>query len=109
MVVPTLLPNTTQAACFRRSMPALVKPRVATMTALEDCTRAVIPKPASAARKRVLVERSRKACSEFPAAALSPSVIMPMPSNSSPRPPRDMVRVSQAMLCQHLCPEGRRH
>ena len=98
MVVPTLLPKTTQAACFSRSIPALVNPRVATMTALEDCTTAVMPKPASAARKRVRVERSRNPCSALPAAALRPSVIMDMPSSSSPSPPRDRVSVIQAMV-----------
>ena len=87
-VVPTLLPNTNHAARRIVSMPALVNPSVVIITALDDCTNAVIENPVNNACIRVRVERSKIVRNESPAAPFRPSVIMPMPSNRKPIPPK---------------------
>ena len=68
IVVPTLLPKITQTACDNVNKPALAKPRVATVTALEDWTSAVIKKPVARPRRGVLVEEFRISQEESQAA-----------------------------------------
>ena len=87
MVLPTLVPKISHTACVRLSMPALTKPMVATVTAVEDCTIAVTSTPASRPRGALLVQRLSRFRSEGPAAILRPSVSRAMPSRNSPSPP----------------------
>src|SRR5690606_5434937 len=88
IVVPTLAPNTTQTACASAKSSALTKPTVATVTALDDCTIAVIRMPARRPRAFVRVHDCRIDRSALPAESLSPSVIIRMPSRNKPMPPR---------------------
>ncbi|MCZ7677327.1 MAG: hypothetical protein M5U28_00520 [Sandaracinaceae bacterium] len=98
VVVPTLLPKITQSARGRSRMPAFTKPIVATVTALDDWTTAVITTPAPKARSLVRVQRARRSRSMRPAATFRPSVIMRIPSRKSPRPPMKAKARDQALM-----------
>jgi hypothetical protein len=87
MVVPMLAPYTIPKAWRILSKPALTKPKDATVTALEDCTKAVIAAPDTTPLNGVLLHLASKVRSELPAASLSPSVIIPMASKNRPNPP----------------------
>ena len=87
MVVPRLLPKTTRTAWRSESSPALTKPSVATVTAVEDCTSAVTTTPERMPRRVVRVPRRRICCSAPPAACCRPPVISCMPSRNRPMPP----------------------
>lgn len=87
IVVPTLAPNTTHSDWEKLSSPALTKPITATVTALDDCTSAVTPSPASRPRQRVRVEAASRRSSAGPAASRSPLVMSSMPSRNRPTPP----------------------
>ena len=87
MVVPTLAPNTTASAWRSDRIPALTKPMVATVTALDDCTSAVIDRPVSAPRMGLAVHRESSARRCAPPAIFSPSVIIVIASRNKARPP----------------------
>ncbi len=86
-VVPTLEPKITHIAFCSDSSPVLTKPMLATVTAVEDCTSAVMVMPAPRPRTGVAVPRSSRPSSARPAASLRPSVSMCMPSRNRPMPP----------------------
>jgi hypothetical protein len=62
VVVPILVPKTTQTAGASPSRPALTKPIVATVTALEERTSAVMKMPAASPRRGELVAEARMRC-----------------------------------------------
>ena len=97
MVVPMLDPYTMPSARRMVRSPALTKPIVATVTALDDCTIAVIDMPAKMPCTGERVQLDNRLRRAGPAAALRPSVIMLTASRNSPRPPASMPAIT--MLC----------
>jgi hypothetical protein len=87
LVVPTLAPTITPSAAGKESSPALTKPMVVMVVALEDWTSAVSPTPERNAAGGVPVAHSSTRCNELPAAALRLSDIRIMPTRKRPTPP----------------------
>src|SRR5690606_18589300 len=87
-VVPRLAPYTRPMAWPRLSSPALTKPMVAKITALDDCTPVVMSRPDASARLRLRVAPARLVRRPPPAEAVRPSVISRMPSRNRPMPPK---------------------
>ena len=79
MVVPMLAPMMIHTACVSDIMPALTKPTVMTVVALDDWMTAVIAAPTSTPRKRLLVSFSRISFIRSPAAASRPELIICIP------------------------------
>jgi len=88
VVVPTLLPMMTPMDCEKVISPALTKPMVASVVALEDCTIAVMVSPERKAEDLRSVNCERIRLSVCPAAVRNPSVSNKMPSRNKPIPPR---------------------
>jgi len=86
-VVPTLAPKIIPNTWLRLISPALTKPSEATVTALDDCTIAVMVKPVSIPLAGVLVQTASRCRKLAPAADFSPSVIIPIARIKRPRPP----------------------
>ncbi len=97
VVVPRLAPKITPTAAVNGSRPALTNPMVASVVALEDCTRAVIPAPDSSALNGPPVKLVSQRRSESPAAAFKPSVSRIMPSRNRPNPPINAGSMSPIM------------
>lgn len=87
-VVPMLAPKITPGACPKVRRPATTKPTVATVVAVDDWMTAVVRAPVAAPERGVWVTRASHRCSRSSATALSPSVMILMPSRNKPRPPR---------------------
>src|SRR5215471_13783324 len=86
-VVPTFAPKTRPNPCWNVNKPALTRPIVVMVVALEDCTRSVTIAPQkepSSGVAAALLSTVRRA---EPASAFSPSVITVMPSRKRPTPP----------------------
>jgi len=88
----------TQTACERVSRPALTKPTVATVTALDDCTVAVRHVPVTRPRRGELVHAASTLRSVAPAATFKPSVISHIPSRNRPMPPSRVVTTSAIVM-----------
>jgi len=84
-------------ACLSWIRPALTKPRVATVTALEDCTREVMVTPARMPRRLVRVELSRMRCRALPEARRRPLVIRYMPNRKRPTPPSRLLTIVKSI------------
>jgi hypothetical protein len=87
LVVPMFAPKIRPTAWGNVSRPALTKPMVVRVVALDDCTSAVMAAPVATERIGPPVNRSRMSFSAAPAAALSPSVSSTMPIRKRPMPP----------------------
>jgi hypothetical protein len=87
-VVPTFAPNTSPKPCGNVSRPALTRPMVVMVVALDDCTRSVATPPQKAPRNGVAAALLSTARSPEPASPLRPAVITVMPSRNRPTPPR---------------------
>ena len=86
-VLPTLAPKMMPREAWKLSNPALTKPTVATVVAVDDCTRAVPIAPAAAPLQGERVKRSSAWRRRLPPRLRNASVIRPMPSRNRPRPP----------------------
>ena len=95
--VPTVAPAMIGMAEVSVSIPAVMKPTVASTVALEACVATVIAMPAPKARAGRAVTRCSEARMRGPASDLSPSVRRVIPRRNSPTPPR-----SCAMVCQEV-------
>ena len=84
IVVPTLAPKIMPRAAEKLISPALTKPMVATVVALEDCKIAVVAAPVNAPDRGLWVNRINAVRMAFPARALSPSVMTIMPNKNNP-------------------------
>src|SRR5262249_46278786 len=74
------------------SKPALTRPMVVMVVALDDCTRSVTTAPQKEPRNGVAAALLSTVRSAEPASAFSPPVMTVMPSRNRPTPPRtDMV------------------
>ena len=93
-VVPILAPNTRPSPCGKVRSPALTRPIVVIVTALDDCTSNVIIAPQTAPDSGVAAALPSTVRSAEPASALSPSVMTVMPSRNSPTPPRIAIAVA---------------
>jgi len=91
-----LAPKMIPSEAWKLSSPALTNPTVATVVALEDCTNAVPIAPAAAPLQADRVKRSRARRSRLPARLRRASVIRPIPSRNSPRPPAALSRALPA-------------
>src|SRR5262245_59360437 len=87
-VVPTFAPNTSPRPCGNVSRPALTRPMVVMVVALDDCTRSVAAPPQKAPRNGVAAALPSTVRSPEPANPFSPTVITVMPSRNRPTPPR---------------------
>src|SRR5262249_28268921 len=86
-VVPTFAPNTSPRPCGNVSKPALTRPMVVIVVALDDCTRSVATPPQKAPRNGVSAALLSAVRSPEPASPFSPAVITVMPSKNRPTPP----------------------
>src|SRR5690606_660933 len=107
IVVPMFAPNTTQTAWASVRSSALTKPTIATITALDDCTIAVIRMPEKRPRTFVRVHDRRIERSALPAESLSPSVSIRMPSRNRPRPPKSDANVVKVTVMSTGTKHGR--
>src|SRR5262245_4555641 len=87
-VVPTFAPKTKPNPCGKVSKPALTRPMVVMVVALDDCTSSVTTPPQNAPRSGVPAALPSNVRSLDPASALSPPVMTVMPSRNRPTPPR---------------------
>src|SRR5215831_18716731 len=87
-VVPTFAPNTSPKPCERVSNPALTRPMVVIVVALDDCTISVMKAPQNAPDNGVAAALFSVVRSPEPANALRPLVMTLMPSRNRPTPPR---------------------
>ncbi len=99
-VVPILAPKTRLKPCGKVKSPALTRPIVVIVVALDDCTIRVITAPQNVPSSGVAAAFSITVLRAVPASALSPSVITAMPRRKRPTPPTIETRVSK-------CPPGR--
>src|SRR5262249_32595036 len=86
-VVPTLAPNTRPRPCGKVRSPALTRPIVVIVTALDDCTSSVMIAPQKAPESGVAAALPSTMRRTDPASAFNPSVMTAMPSRNSPMPP----------------------
>ena len=93
LVVPRLAPISTPTDCAKGRTPALTKPIVISVVALEDWIIAVTTMPEKNAMIGRRVSESSPLRRESPASDLRPSVISVMPSRNSPIPPRTLERM----------------
>src|SRR5215467_6730143 len=87
-VVPTFAPNTSPSPWGNVSNPALTRPMVVIVVALDDCTMSVTNAPQNAPDSGVAAALLSVVRSPEPANALRPSVMTLMPSRNRPTPPR---------------------
>src|SRR5690242_3856262 len=105
-VVPTLAPNTRPSPCGNVSKPALTRPIVVIVVALDDCTTSVATAPQKAPLNGVAVAMASTVRSADPAKLFRPAVMTVMPSRKRPTPPRieivvDMCAPGLARLSGH--------
>src|SRR5690606_5503218 len=98
LVVPILAPIITPMACEKESTPALTKPMVASVVAVEDCTIKVKATPEVIALKGEPVNRPNHCLNVSPAISLRLSVIKVMPSKNKPIPPQSCVNTSNTQI-----------
>jgi hypothetical protein len=87
-VVPTFAPKTRPNPCGKVSRPALTRPIVVMVVALDDCTRSVTTAPQNAPRSGVPAALLNTVRSAEPASAFRPPVMTVIPSRNRPTPPR---------------------
>src|SRR5215469_6845559 len=92
-VVPTFAPNTSPRPWEKLSSPALTRPMVVIVVALDDCTISVTMAPQNAPDKGLPASLPRVVRSFEPASALRPPVMTLMPSRNRPTPPRTEIVV----------------
>src|SRR5262245_846135 len=92
-VVPTFAPNTSARPCEKVSNPALTRPMVVIVVALDDCTMSVTNAPQKAPDSGVAAALRSVVRSPDPANALRPVVMTLMPSRNRPTPPRTEIVV----------------
>jgi hypothetical protein len=97
-VVPTLAPNTRANPCGNVSTPALTRPMVVMVVALEDCTISVTTAPQKAPDSEVAAALLSTVRSPDPASPLRPAVMTLMPSRNRPTPPRTEIVVDMRSL-----------
>jgi hypothetical protein len=87
-MVRELAPNTSPRPCGKVSRPALTRPMVVIVVALDDCTSSVTTAPQNAPRNGVAAALLSAVRSAGPATAFRPAVMTVMPSRNKPTPPR---------------------
>src|SRR5262245_17615892 len=87
-VVPTFAPNTRPSPCGNVSRPALTRPIVVIVVALEDCTTRVATAPQKAPLNGVAAALASTVRSADPARVFRPAVMTVIPSRKRPTPPR---------------------
>src|SRR5215813_4563202 len=92
-VVPMFAPNTSARPWEKVSKPALTRPMVVIVVALDDCTMSVTNAPQNVPDKGVAAALLSVDRSPEPATALSPAVMTLMPSRNRPTPPRTEIVV----------------
>src|SRR5215831_13067810 len=92
-VVPTFAPKTRPNPCGNVNKPALTRPIVVMVVALDDCTRSVTTAPQKEPRSGVAAALPSTVRSAEPANAFKPVVITVMPSRKRPTPPRTAIAV----------------
>src|SRR5579871_482457 len=92
-VVPTLAPKTRPSPCGNVSKPALTRPMVVIVVALDDWTRSVTSAPQKEPRSGVDAALPSTVRSAEPANAFRPSVMTVMPRRKRPTPPRTEIAV----------------
>jgi hypothetical protein len=97
-VVPIFAPNTRPNPCANVSRPALTKPIVVIVIALEDWTSSVTMAPQNAPDSGVAAALPNTVRRPEPAIALRPVVITVMPSKNRPTPPRIEITVDMCSL-----------
>src|SRR6516165_1182902 len=97
-VVPTLAPNTSPSPCGKVKSPALTRPIVVIVTALDDCTSSVMMPPQKAPESGVAAALPRMTRRADPASAFRPSVMTAIPRRNSPTPPRMAMIVGMRAL-----------
>ena len=95
-VVPMFAPNTRLRPCGKLSSPALTRPMVVMVVALDDCTRSVTTAPQTVPLNDVAVALANTVRRAEPASAFRPSVITAMPRRKKPIPPAMATVVSKA-------------
>ena len=98
LVVPIFAPITTPIAWVKVRIPALTKPIVASVVAVEDCTKSVRPAPERMALRGEPVKRESQIRRRSPAISLRLSVIRIMPIRNRPIPPPNCVITSSTVL-----------
>src|SRR5262249_52858300 len=92
-VVPTFAPKTRPSPCGNVNKPALTRPIVVMVVALDDCTKSVTSAPQKEPRSGVAAALLRAVRSAEPANAFRPSVITIMPRRKRPTPPSTEIAV----------------
>src|SRR5215831_3165620 len=92
-VVPTFAPKTRPNPCWNVNKPALTRPIVVMVVALEDCTRSVTIAPQKEPSSGVAAALPSTVRRAEPASAFNPSVITVMPSRNRPTPPSTEIAV----------------
>src|SRR5262249_33174357 len=86
-VVPTLAPNTRPSPCGNVSRPALTRPIVVIVVALEDCMMRVATAPQKVPLKGVAAALASTVRSADPARVFRPAVMTVIPTRKRPTPP----------------------
>ena len=92
-VVPMLAPKTSARPLEKVSSPALTRPMVVIVVALDDCTMSVTNAPQKVPDSGVAAALLSVARSFAPANAFRPPVMTLMPSRNRPTPPRTVTVV----------------
>jgi hypothetical protein len=92
-VVPTFAPNTRPNPCGNVNKPALTRPMVVMVVALDDCTSSVTTAPQKDPRSGVAAALLSTVRNAEPASAFRPPVMTVMPSRKRPTPPRIEIAV----------------
>src|SRR5215472_8227448 len=92
-VVPTFAPKTRPNPCGNVNNPALTRPIVVIVVALDDCTKSVTMAPQKEPRSGVAAALLSTVRSAEPANAFRPAVITVMPSRKRPMPPSTEIAV----------------
>ena len=87
-VVPMFAPKTSASPCGKVSRPALTRPMVVIVVALDDCTSSVTRAPQNVPLTGVAAAMLSTVRSAEPASAFRPSVMMAIPIKNRPTPPR---------------------
>jgi hypothetical protein len=95
-VVPTFAPKTRPNPCGNVNKPALTRPIVVIVVALDDCTRSVTTAPQKEPRSGVAAARLSTVRSAEPANAFRPAVITVIPSRKRPTPPSTEIAVDMS-------------
>src|SRR5262249_27751716 len=88
-VVPTLAPNTRPSPCGNFSRPALTRPIVVIVVALDDCTTSVATAPQKVPLNGVAAALASTVRSADPAKVFRPVVMTVIPSRKRPTPTED--------------------